>query len=489
MSLLRRAPVAAGAALLLAACKTVGPDYAAPAVDIPPTYAEATTAAAPGDLSRWWTAFDDPLLTQLVETALAQNLDLEQAVSRIREARQREIVAGAADNPQVAARVDASRSRISENAIPLPPGSAPPGSTFGFLGSEFNTFRLGLDASWEIDIFGGTRRAVEAAKARTETATYTAEDLRVSLAAEVARNYLALRSAQLRQVIAQREFERQGQVLAIAASKADAGFTSRLEVQQQTAQRQLSSARIPALTAQQKAHIHALGVLTGQPPGALSRELSFPAPLPEAAAPPPGVPSELLRRRPDVRAAERKVAAATAEIGVATADLYPRFSLTAQPALVSNELGDLLDWGSRSYSIGAGLLWPFLNGGTVRANIAIANERQGQALLAYRQQILRALQDVEDALSRYAADEARLAELQAAVKAAREARVIAGYRYRGGIADYTPVLLAEQQQIAAEDELAQAELARAQDVVALVRALGGGWSGQAGEVKPMETSQ
>jgi NodT family efflux transporter outer membrane factor (OMF) lipoprotein len=488
----RRPAQAAAAALIAAAsaaCKTVGPDYAQPAAEVPPTFSEATTAAAPGDLSHWWTAFDDPLLSQLVETALAQNLDLEQAVSRIREARQREIVAGAKDEPQVAAQAQASRQRISENAIPVLPGAGGPGSVFGLPGSEFNTFRLGLDASWEIDLFGGTRRAVEAAKARTGAAEYTAEDLRVSLAAEVARNYLALRSAQLRQVIAQREFERQGQVLGIAASKADAGFTSRLEVEQQTAQWQLSSAKIPALTAQQKAHIHALGVLTGQAPGTLERELSFPAPLPQAAPPPPGVPSELLRRRPDVRAAERRVAAATADIGVATADLYPRFSLTAQPAMVSNELGDLLDWGSRSYSIGAGLLWPFLNGGTVRANIAIANERQAQALLAYRQEILRALQDVEDALSRYAADEARLVELQAAVKAAREARIIAGYRYRGGVADYTPALLAEQQQIAAEDALAEAELARAQDVVALVRALGGGWSGQVGDVTPKEASQ
>jgi outer membrane protein, multidrug efflux system len=482
MSLPRTSLLLAGAAALLAACKTVGPDYADPKVEVPPTFSEATTAAAPADLSRWWTAFDDPLLAKLVETALARNLDLEQAVSRIREARQREIIAGAGDDPQVAAQAQANRSRISENAIPLPPGSGPPGSPFGFLGAEFNTFRLGLDASWEIDLFGGTRRAVEAARARTEAAEYTAEDLRVSLAAEVARNYLTLRSAQLRQVIAQREFERQGQVLAIATSKADAGFTSRLEAEQQAAQRRLSSAKIPALVAQQKSHIHALGVLTGQAPGELERELSYPAPLPQAAPPPPGVPSQLLRRRPDVRAAERKVAAATADIGVATADLYPRFSLTAQPAMVSNELGDLLDWGSRSYSIGAGLLWPLLNGGTVRANIAAADERQTQALLAYRQQILRALQDVEDALSRFTADEARLAELQAAVRSAREARIIAGYRYRGGVADYTPVLLAEQQQIAAEDELAQAELARAQDVVALVKALGGGWSGQAGDV-------
>lgn len=476
--------LSSAALLLLAACKTVGPDYQAPRVETPPTYAEATTAAAPGDLSRWWSRFNDPLLTRLVETALAQNLDLEQAVSRIREARRLEAVAGARDEPQLSGQGQASRNRISENAIPLPPGSGPPGGVFGLPGSEFNTFRIGLDASWEIDLFGGTRRTVEAAKARTEAAEWTAQDLRVSLAAEVARAYLALRSAQLRQLIAQRDFERQASLQAIATARADTGFTSRLEVEQQTAQRQLSAARIPALQAQQKALVHALGVLTGQAPGALSGGLSHPAPLPQAAPPPPGVPSDLLRRRPDVRAAERRVAAATAEIGVATADLYPRLSLTAQPAMVSTELSSLLDWGSRSYSIGAGLVWPLLNGGRVKAQIGAADERQAQALLAYRQQILRALQDVEDALSRYAGDRARIAELERAAGAAREARIIAGYRYRGGVADYTPVLLAEAQQITAEDELAQAELAAAQDVVALVKALGGGWDETPKEATP-----
>ena len=194
-------------------------------------------------------------------------------------------------------------------------------------------------------------------------------------------------------------------------------------------------------------------MLTGQAPGRLDApSCPTPRPCPRPRPRRRACPPTLLRRRPDIRAAERRLAAATADIGVATADLYPRFSLTGQPAMVSTELSSLLDWGSRNYSVGAGLVWPLLNGGRVRANIGVADERQAQALLAYRQQVLRALQDVEDALSRYAGDQARLAELEAGAKAAREARILAGYRYRGGVADYTPVLLAEQQQIAAEDE-------------------------------------
>jgi NodT family efflux transporter outer membrane factor (OMF) lipoprotein len=457
------------------ACKTVGPDYRAPEASTPPAYAEPAAAGRQADLSKWWRGFDDPLMTRLVEAALAQNLDLAQAVSRIAEARRQETVAGARDGPQVSAEAQASRNRISENAIPIPPGSGTPGGLFGLPGSEFDTFRVGLDASWEIDLFGGTRRAVEGARARTEAAEWTARDLQVSLAAEVAHDYVALRGLQRREAVARRDLDRQSGLLSIAASRADTGFTSRFEAEQQASLKQGTAARIPALQARQKALIHALGVLTGQEPGTLLAELSPPAPMPVAAAPPPGLPSELLRRRPDIRGAERKAAAASADIGVATAELYPKFSLTAQPAFVSTELSSLLDWGSRNYSIGAGLVWPLFNGGRIKAQVGAAGEHQAQAVLAWRQSVLVAMRDVEDALARYAADSARAAELKRAASSARAAAAIAADRYRGGVADYTPVFTAEGQLNASEDELAQAEQAMAEDVVALIKALGGGW--------------
>jgi NodT family efflux transporter outer membrane factor (OMF) lipoprotein len=464
-------------AAFVTACKTVGPDYTAPEAPLPPAYAEAGAAGRQPDLSRWWRGFDDPLMTRLIETTLAQNLDLAQAASRIREARRQETVAGAGDAPQVSAQAQASRNRISENAIPIPPGSGTPGGLFGLPGSEFDTFRAGLDASWEIDLFGGTRRAVEAAKARTGAAEWTARDLQVSLAAEVATDYVELRALQRRESVARRDLERQAGLLSIATSRADTGFTSRLDAEQQASLKQVTAAKIPALQARQKALIHALGVLTGEAPGTLLETLSKPAPIPTAAPPPPGLPSELLRRRPDIRAAERRAAAASADIGVATAELYPRFSLTAQPAFVSTELSSLLDWGSRSYSIGAGLIWPLFNGGRIKAQVGAAGERQTQAVLAWRQSVLVALRDVEDALARYAADSARVVELTRAASAAQAAASITGDRYRGAVADYTPVLTAEGQLNASEDALAQAEQARAQAVVALIKALGGGWDG------------
>jgi multidrug efflux system outer membrane protein len=223
-------------------------------------------------------------------------------------------------------------------------------------------------------------------------------------------------------------------------------------------------------------------VLTGDTPEALIAELSAPKPLGAVPAIPAGLPSDLLRRRPDVRAAERTLAAATADIGVAVADLYPRFSLTAAPALVSTALASLLQWGSRSYSAGAGLSWPLLNGGRTRANIAVANAQQEQALIAYRKTILIALQDVEDALSRSDGDRGHMASLEGALRDAARAEDIARTRYRGGLTTYSDVLLAQARRLKLEDEVTETRGALARDDVALFKALGGGWPelGEAG---------
>jgi NodT family efflux transporter outer membrane factor (OMF) lipoprotein len=217
-------------------------------------------------------------------------------------------------------------------------------------------------------------------------------------------------------------------------------------------------------------------VLTGETPEALIAELSAAAILP--AAPPEipvGLPSDLLRRRPDIRSAEREVAASTADIGVAIADLYPRFSLTAAPALVSTALASLLEWGSRSFSIGAAIDWPLLNGGLTRGNIAVANARQEQALIVYRKAVLTALQDVEDALSKTDGDRRQLAQLQAAVGTAARAEDIARTRYRGGLVTFSDVLLAQQRRLKLEDQVTETRGALARDTVALFKALGGGW--------------
>ncbi|HZC37052.1 MAG TPA: efflux transporter outer membrane subunit [Sphingomicrobium sp.] len=476
------------ACLLLAGC-TVGPNYHPPKTALPDRFADAQTAGSANDseLASWWSAFGDPELDTLVNRAIAQNLDVETAAARIREARAQEIVAGAAALPQVDAQASATRQRISENAIPIPPGTgggtggSGSASSFGLPGSEFNTFRIGFDASWEIDLWGKTRRSVEAARARTGAAIWNRRDLQVSVAAEVANAYLTLRTLQQQTANAEAELARQERFERLVAARARGGLVTGQDLEQQRSQRAAAAAAIPPLKAQAEAQIHALGVLTGDTPEALIAELSPAKALPPAPPLiPAGLPSDLLRRRPDMRAAERQLAASSADIGVAVADLYPKFSLTAAPALVSTALASLLTWGSRSYSIGAALDWPIFNGGRTRGNIAVANARQDEALIAYRKAVLSGLQDVEDALSRSDGDRRQLASLEDALTTAARAEDIARTRYRGGLVIYSDVLLAQAQRLTLEKQVIETRGAQARDTVALFKALGGGWPETAG---------
>lgn len=466
------------AALLLTGC-TVGPNYQRPATPTPPNFAEAHIAAAAGDadLASWWHDFGDAELDRLVARSVAQNLDVEAADARIREARARERIAGAASLPQLDAQGSASRQRISKNAIPVPPGagSNPSPGGFGLPGSEFNTFRIGFDASWEIDLFGRIRRSVEAARARTGAAVWNRRDIAVSVAAEVADVYLTLRMLQQQIIAAQAEALRQQRSLQLVSARVSGGLVTGQDLAQQQSQLAAAQAAIPPLEAQAEAQIHALGVLTGEAPEALIGELAPLVAPPQPPTVPAGLPSDLLRRRPDIRAAEQNLHAATAEIGVATADLYPKFSLSAVPALVSTSLAKLLEWGSRSYTASAAVDWPIISGGRARANIALANAQQEQALIAYRKTILTALQDVEDALSNIDNDRRQIASLTAARGTAAGAEEIASKRYRGGLVSYSDVLQAQASRISLDSQLIQARGFLARDTVALFKALGGGW--------------
>jgi NodT family efflux transporter outer membrane factor (OMF) lipoprotein len=467
------------ATLLLAGC-TVGPNYGRPATPVPPGFAEAHTPAAASDtaLASWWSSFGDPALDKLVNRAIAQNLDVEAAAARIREARAREIMAGAAALPQVDAQGSASRQRISENAIPIPPGTGGNGNSgsFGLPGSEFSTFRVGFDASWEIDLFGKTRRSVEAARARTGAAIWNRRDVQVSVAGEVADAYLTLRTLQQRIATAQAEVARQQRSLQLVRARVRGGLVTGQDLAQQQSQLSTAEAAIPPLKAQADAQIHALGALTGETPEALIAELSPSAALPVAPSVPAGLPSDLLRRRPDIRQAEQNLHAATADIGVATADLYPSFSLSAAPALVSTALAALLKWGSRSYTASAAVDWPIFNGGRTRANITVTRAQQEQALIAYRKTILTALRDVEDALSNIDNDRRQIISLDAAQRTAARAEDIARSRYRGGLVTYSDVLQAQASRISLDNQLIQARGSLARDSVALFKALGGGWT-------------
>ena len=472
-------------AAVLPGC-TVGPDYHPPEPTVPERFAEPAPAGT-GDLAQWWRSFGDPELDRLIDQAMRDNPDVQTAASRVREARLDEIVAGADAWPSVQANAQVSRTHLSGNAISLgnlgtltngavSSGGASSGlSSLGFPGSDFNTFQLGFDASWELDLFGKTRRSVEAARDSTGAAIWDRRDAQVSLAAEVANAWFALCAVQARLDVARAELQRQQALLGLVRTRQQTGLATGLDVAQQDTQLAAAAAALPPFQAQIEAQRHALGVLLGEPPETLvlPAEATTSAPAPEI---PPGLPSELLRRRPDIRSAERQLAAATANIGVAVADYYPQITLTASPSLVSTALSNLLTWGSRNSSLSAGLMWPLFNAGRTRANVGIANEHQQQALLAYRKTVLTALKDVEDALSNDQADGLRLAALQRSLSAARSAADLARGQYRAGLIPFSTVLTTEAALYSAQDQTVQSDAALNQDLVALYKALGGGWS-------------
>ena len=465
--------------IALTGCTTVGPDYRKPSVAVPNGFAERPEAspASDAELASWWKSFGDPQLSSLIDLALAQNLDVQAAAARISEARAHEREAGAHALPEVNADASYARQRISENAIPLPPiGSGSPGAGgFALPGTEFSTFRVGFDASWELDLFGGTKRAIGAANARTGASIWNRRDAQVSVAAEVANAYVSLRATQQKLADGRAELERQQRFEHLVGARARGGLVTGQDLAQQRAERAAAAAVIPVLEAEAKAEIHALGVLVGATPEALASQLSNPKAIPVAPAIPAGLPSDLLRRRPDIRSAERNLAASTADIGVATADLYPRISLTATPALISTALATLLSWGSRNYSAGPSLVWPLFDGGKRRATVDVRNAQQQVALVQYRKTVLTALQDVEDALSRIDGDRAQSADLQQSLAAAARAEQIARTRYRGGLVTYSDVLLAQAKRIKMEDAVVESRGALARDTVSLAKALGGGW--------------
>ena len=469
--------VATLALLLLAGC-TVGPNYLPPSVSMPDRFLE--DPAVPGsqyaELARWWRSFGDPQLSGLVESALAQNLDVHSAAARITEARALEQTARSAAMPQIAAQGSVTQQRISENALPAPPvGGGPSSGGFALPGEEFTTWRVGFDAGWEIDLFGRNVREREAASARSRAAVWSYHDAQVLVAAEVASAYLRLRAVQAQVGNAQAEVTRQGRLAELIAVQERAGLITGQEVARQRSEAAAAASAVPILQARARGEVHALGVLTGANPDALAAELAEPVAVPTPPAVPAGLPSDLLRRRPDIRAAEREAAAATADVGIAVADLYPRFSLTAAPSLVSTALTTLLQWGSRSFSVGAGIDWPLFDGGRRRATVEARTARQQQALIAYRKAVLMALRDVEDSLSRIEGDRGRLEGLINALASASRAEDIARARFRGGLVTYADVLHAQALKLSLEGQVIETKDALARDTVALLKALGGGW--------------
>ena len=456
------------ACLALAGCAAVGPDYVPPKPDAPSVWRQtdgvvsAAGAAASADLAVWWERLNDPLLTQLMQEALRASPDLRTAQAALRGARARRDAADAARYPDLSASGNASRSRSSRET-----GS----------GATRNFFSAGFDASWEIDVFGGTRRAVEASEADLDSARASLDDAHVSLVAEVASTYVSVRALQLRLGIARANLDAQTETLQLTDWRQQAGLVNTQDVEQARANLEQTRAQLPALQASLTEAEHQLDVLLGQPPGSLHARLAGTGDLPALPAQVAvGIPADTLRMRPDVRTAERRLAAETARVGVAEAARYPGFALNGSIGVEALTLGALSGGNAGASSLLAGVTAPLFDAGRRRAQVEAQDAVREQAQVAYERSLLAALQDVENALSALARSQERQRALTGAADAARNAAALARQRYTAGLVDFQSVLDTERTRLSVEDSLAST---RADGVLALIRlykALGGGWS-------------
>ncbi len=477
--------LAACLGIVLSGCITVGTNYKKPALPAPDNWAEIKEqpqAATALEQSAWWQAFGDPLLNRLVEEAVNANLDIKQAQARILKARADLSGAGAALWPELNGGGSVTRSDSSDNTAS---GASVDSST-----SPRTIYKAGFDASWEIDVFGGVRRSIEAARARLEASE---EDLRstlLTLLGDVSANYINLRAAQEQLEITRRNVAAQQQTAEVTRERYTLGLTSYLDVAQADAQKTTTESAIPTLQTSIKQAIHRLGILLGREPNALKAELSPPQPLPKSEGLTAiGLPSELLLRRPDLRQAERTLAAASADIGVATAELYPKFDLTLGLGLESIGTGKFFDGsGSRYWSLVPGVSQLLFDGGKARAAVkgkkAVYEEAQAQ----YKASFLKALEDVENALSAYYGEQAKRRILVDSVRAHEEAVELANDRYRKGLTSFIDVLVTEKSLYSAQSSLSQSEANLLTDLVSLYKALGGGWSVAGNKLLAGETS-
>ncbi len=453
---------------------SVGPDYHAPETKAPTRWSEPlaggeTNSAAA--TAAWWKNFHDAELDSLIERAAQSNLDLKIAQARVREARAHYRMTSADFWPTVDAAGSYARNRQSEHQPVLGSLPMPAGVPF-----ENGVYQAGFDASWEIDVFGGKRRATESARAQVAAAQFGEREVLVTLLGEVARNYVEARGYQRRLEIARDNIHAQEQSLAIVQNRFTNGLTSDLDVQQASTVMATTRAVVPALETALAASIHRLGVLLGQTPDALQTELATVAPIP-AAPPvvPVGLPSELLLRRPDVALAERQLAAATANIGVAKADLFPKFFLTGIAGFEGVSADSWFKSGSQFWSVGPAVQWRMFDAGRIRANVKVQNARQEQVLARYENTALSAFEDVENAMTAYAKEQIRRQSLEDAVKSSKESLRLANQLYANGLANFINVLDAERSLYQAQDALVQSDKTVTTDVIALYKSLGGGW--------------
>lgn len=472
--------------LLLSAC-ALGPSFEPPQPELPQRWSASSGEQwsgliQHGDLdSKWWLQFGDPQLAELIERARNNNLDLRRAMLRVAQSRaRREAIAGQRV-PTLTASGSHRRQRLSEHGtgtrlVDAIGVSADRDAIIEVLSEPHGVYQAGFDATWELDLWGRVRRALESADASLQASTAELHAVRLSVTAEVARSYVELRGVQDQLRIAQDDIAAAEQLLELARMRAQGGLVTQLDVIAQQARLAESKARIPELEQRETELIDALSFLLGDAPGAVRAELKAAQSHPSApAALIVSVPSELARRRPDIRAAEARLHAATAEIGVAVADLYPRIALSGGLLVEALRADDLSEWGARQWAVGPSLTLPIFDGGRRRAQVELRELQQQEAAVLYQRTVLNAWHEIATTLDVYARERQRNEELAAAVEASREAYDIAMMRYRHGLTDFLIALDAQRTWLQAERALSESHTLLASRTVALYKALGGGW--------------
>lgn len=501
---------ARAAALLLAATLsacTVGPDFEPPSPWTPSSWFRSTpsTRPAPGLASLpvaepvdpdWWSAFNDPVLTGLMRRVGGANLDVRTAAIRLAESRAQRGVTAAAQYPQVNGNTSYTRERLSDRGVigvigggAASSSGAGTATTSNGLGGTrgapptggrsipaFDLFQAGFDASWELDLWGRVRRQVESADANIDASVEARRQTLVTSLAELARDYIQLRGAQETMSIARRNLASAQESARLAGERERGGLGTDLDTANAQAQVESTAATLPQLEQQQAQTINAISLLLGEPPGALAAELTPPKPVPPLPPRVPvGIPSELTRRRPDIRQAEAQLHAATADIGEAQAEFFPRITLSGSFALQAVQFKDLGNFGSRTYGLGPSLTIPIFEGGRLRRTLELRQAQQQEAALNYQKTVLGAFHDVDNALIAHRAEQQRHDRLAAQVQQARRALGLASQRYRQGVSDFLEVLTAQRTVLAAEQQLADSTTTLGTNLVALYKALGGGW--------------
>jgi len=482
-----RIALLAAAIVPLAAC-TVGPAFKPPRPETPASFTampvpehNVQITSAPADEGAWWARFRDPELNALIANAGAGNFDMRTAALRIAEAREQLAVAEADRYPTLGGNLSYTRQRFST--------TTPQGRLFNGVGklggstlmvpnfpNPYDQFQLGFDASWEPDLFGRVRRNIEAADADTQASVEDSHDVLVSLDSEIARNYIDLRSAQLKLTISRADLAVDRDILLLAQQRRQAGLTTEIDVHNAAAQATATEALIPQLEREIEVDINQLSLLLGRSPGALQTELAAEKPIPPL---PPeiavGLPGDIVRRRPDIRAAEARLHSATARIGVATAELFPQLTLSAQFGTQSEQFPGLFEWASRFFNVGPTLQLPIFEGGKLRATVQLNDVREQEAAVTYAKTVVGAVHDVQNALITLQNEEQRHASLDATVNESRIAFDLARDRYSAGVTGFLDVLDADRSFEQNESSLADSTAALSTDAVALFKALGGGW--------------